>query len=161
MKPELLLFNQHVEKAGFQTGIDKGMWGIHNDDPTRPTWPIVFMWVQAAVKSACPDKYYFKFDLSGYSAVAPTACPWDIEKDKELPAGEWPKGSKLVSFTFNPGWRPGGLCALYAPCDRVAMAGHEGWRTQFPHLWWQPGFKITVYLHFLHFLLNSPDYANS
>jgi hypothetical protein len=161
MNPQLLLFNQHVLEAGFQTGIDLGMWGIVNDVPTRPTWPVVIIWVLAAKKNSCPDKYYFRFDLSGYNASAPTACPWNIENDRELDAAQWPKGTKLVSFTFNPAWRPNGQCALYAPCDRVAMQGHGYWATQFPHLWWLPGFKITVYLHFLHSLLNSFDYANS
>ena len=77
---------------------------------------------------------------------------------ERLESSLWPKGRNFVSNTFNPGWNPN---ALYTPCDRAAMAGHDGWKTQFPELWWQPHFKITVYLHFLHRLLNSKDYVNS
>lgn len=157
MKPDLLLFNQHVSEAGFQTGVDSSMWGVVDDCPECPTWPIVFIWVHAAPKANRPNKYYFRFDLSGYPAQAPTACPWDIEKNLRLTNEDWPKGAKFVSGTFNPNWNPN---ALYAPCDRIAMDGHHGWRTQFPELWWQPTFKIQVYLHFLHRLLNSGDYVN-
>ncbi len=157
MSPDLLQFNQHISEAGFQTGIDNLIWGIVDDNSERPTWPIVVIWVQAAPKANHPDKYYFRFELSGYPAQAPTACPWSIEQNSRLPNEQWPKGINFVSGTFNPGWN---LNALYAPCDRLAMAGHEGWQIQFPELWWQPTFKIQVYLHFLHRLLNSADYVN-
>ena len=158
MRPDLLLFNQHVLESAFQTGVDNRMWGIENDDPARPPWPYVFIWVEAATKSDYPDRYYFRFDLNGYSNIAPTACPWDIVIDSRLASEKWPRGIKFVSNTFNPGWNPN---ALYAPCDRAAMPGHESWQQQFPELWWQSNFKIPVYLNFLHRLLNSADYANS
>jgi len=158
MTPDAALFNQHVNDADFQSGIDSGMWGIQDHDPGYPAWPNVVIWVQAAPKSECPDKYFFKFNLSGYSATAPTACPWDVVTNTRLENSLWPKGSQFVSKTFNYNWKPH---ALYAPCDRVAMEGHEAWKTEFPELWWQPTFKITVYLNFLHRLLNSSDYAKS
>lgn len=157
MRPDLLQFKQHVSEAGFQIGVDSQMWGIHNEDPEYPTWPFVTIWVKAALKDNYPDKYYFRFDLSGYPSQAPTACPWDADSNIRLVNEKWPKGSKFVSNTFNPGWNPN---ALYAPCDRLAMPGHEGWQAVFPELWWQSHFKIQVYLHFLHRLLNSSDYAN-
>ncbi|HEV2480601.1 MAG TPA: hypothetical protein VGS79_13085, partial [Puia sp.] len=91
-------------------------------------------------------------------AAAPTACPWDITTNRRLENAQWPHGPKLVTPTFNYGWNAN---ALYAPCDRVAMVGHAQWQTQYPDLWWQPTFKITVYLHFLHQLLHSSDYARS
>lgn len=157
MKPDLLQFKQHVSEAGFQTGVDSGMWGIVDEDPEYPNWPFVIIWVQAAQKDNHPDKYHFRFELSSYPSQAPTACPWEVELQSRLPNEKWPKGSKFVSNTFNPAWN---LNALYAPCDRLAMAGHEGWQTVFPELWWKPTFKIQVYLYFLHRLLNSADYVN-
>ncbi|WP_052324153.1 hypothetical protein [Flavihumibacter sp. ZG627] len=157
MKPDLLLFKQHVSEAGFQTGVDNLMWGIVDESPEYPTWPLVVIWVQAASKENYPDRYYFKFELSGYPSQAPTACPWNMEQNTRLSNDNWPKGSKFVSTTFRPEWNPN---ALYAPCDRLAMPGHEGWQTVFPDLWWKPTFKIQVYLHFLHRLLNSGDYAS-
>lgn len=158
MRPDTAIFNQHVNDADFQSGVDAGMWGIQDHDPGYPSWPLVTMWVQAAPKPGAPDKFYFRFDLNGYSATAPTACPWEPSGNTRLNNAMWPKGSQFVSKTFNHSWKPN---ALYAPCDRIAMEGHEAWRTEFPELWWQPTFKITVYLNFLHRLLNSADYAKS
>lgn len=161
MRPDLLLFNRHVSDAAFQTGVDKGMWGIVGDDPTRLTWPVVIIWVAAAPKTGCPDKYYFHFDLNGYPAAAPTAYPWDLTTGAALTEVNWPKGSVLVSRTFRTDWRPNGQYALYAPCDRLSMNGHLQWQQEHPHLWWQPTFDIMVYLHYLYSLLNSVDYAAS
>jgi hypothetical protein len=156
MRPDTAIFHQHVNDADFQVGVDNGMWSICNENSNYPTWPIVIIWVKAAEKKDCPDKYHFRFDLSGYPSVAPAACPWNNTTNARLENNQWPRGRKFVNNTFNYGWNPN---ALYAPCDRIAMAGHDTWRTQFPDLWWQPSFKITVYLNFLFRLLNSSDYA--
>lgn len=158
--PDLILFNKHVNEAGFQIGVDKGMWGIVDDDSELPTWPFVFIWIKTAEKQNCPDKYTFRFDLTSYPASAPTACPWDIEKKAVLAEGLWPKGNVIITSVFKPSWKPNGLYALYAPCDRLAMAGHDQWKQQHKDLWWKPSFKIEKYLHYVHRLLNSSDYAN-
>jgi site-specific DNA recombinase len=50
--------------------------------------------------------------------------------------------------------------ALYAPCDRAAMIGHDQWREVHRGLWWEPTFTIVVYLRFLRRLLNSKDYLH-
>ncbi len=158
MRPDTAIFDRHVGEAVFQAATDRQEWGIHNPDPHYSQWPTVIIWVKAAAKAGWPDRFYFRFDLAGYPAQAPTACPWDVANNRRLDSARWPRGNSLVSRTFNHGWNQN---ALYTPCDRVAMAGHDAWRTQFPDLWWQPDFKITVYLHFLFNLLNSSDYARS
>lgn len=158
MRPDTAIFHQHIIDAEFLAAVDNGMWGIKDEDHQYPAWPVVLIWVQAAPKNNHPDKYYFRFDLSGYPNSAPTACPWNISTNNRLENNQWPRGRKFVSNTFNFGWNPN---ALYTPCDRIAMQGHDAWKAQFPELWWQPSFKINVYLNFLHRLLNSSDYANS
>jgi len=158
MRPDAALFHQHILEGNFQAGMDRGDWGVCDYNPEYPNWPIVIMWVRAIPKPGWPDRYYFRFDLSGYPASAPTACPWDVESNLRLENTRWPRGNKIVSPTFNYGWNPN---ALYAPCDRMAMGGHDPWREQHPDLWWQSTFKIIVYINFLHRLLNSSDYANS
>jgi hypothetical protein len=158
MRPDAALFHQHVQDAEFHAGVDRGDWGFHGDPRDYPGWPAVILWVHALPKSTGPDRFYFRFDLSSYPAAAPTACPWDITTNSRLENAKWPKGPKLVTPTFNYGWNAN---ALYAPCDRVAMVGHGNGRTQYPELWWQPTFNITVYLHFLYSLLHSSDYAKS
>jgi hypothetical protein len=158
MRPDTALFHHHVMDAEFQAGVDRHEWGIYEENHEYPTWPIVIIWIQALSKEPSLEKYYFRFDLSGYPVSAPTACPWDVEFNRRLDNSQWPRGQKLVSATFNYGWNPN---ALYAPCDRVAMAGHDVWSMQHPDLWWLSTFKITVYLNFLHRLLNSADYAKA
>jgi hypothetical protein len=158
MRPDAAVFHQHIREAEYLAGVDRGDWGIHGDSASLLTWPVVIFWVHALSKEGKPDRYYFRFELSGYPAVAPTACPWDSTTNLRLENAQWPKGPKLVTPTFNYGWNAN---ALYAPCDRAAMVGHDGWRTQYPELWWQPTFKITIYLHFLYRLLHSSDYAKS
>jgi hypothetical protein len=158
MRPDTAIFHQHLNDPDFQTGIDNSMWGIYDENPEYPTWPVVIIWVRAVPKTNRPDKYYFKFNLSGYPSAAPTSFPWDVANNCRLDNSQWPRGQKFVSFTFNYSWNQE---ALYTPCDRTAMIGHDGWQTQFPDLWWQPSFKITVYLNFLYRLLNSSDYAKS
>jgi hypothetical protein len=158
MTPDQLLFRQHIQEPSFINGLERGMWGFGTDDMDFPQWPNIVLWVEAAPKPSRPDKYHFKFDLSGYPGAAPTACPWNAVNNTRLDNASWPKGAKFVSNTFNPAWNP---CALYAPCDRLAMPGHEIWQAHFPELWWQPSFKLIIYLQFLHRLLNSSDYANA
>jgi len=158
MRPDATLFVQHVAGPEFQAGIDRGDWGFLTEDPAHQNWPVVIIWVSAREKPGKPDRYYFRFELSGYPAIAPTACPWDAANNRRLDNALWPRGNALVSRTFNYGWN---ASALYTPCDRLAMTGHDIWKTQFPNLWWQPSFTIVVYLSFIHSLLHSSDYARS
>lgn len=158
MRPDTAIFSQHLSDTYFRSQVDRGIWGIHGDDVSFSSWPVVIIWVKAAPKPGRPDRYFFRFDLSGYPSVAPTACPWDITKNARLDSNSWPRGSKFVNATFNYGWNAN---ALYAPCDRVAQAGHDNWRNEFSELWWNADHTITLYLNFLYQLLNSSDYANS
>jgi hypothetical protein len=158
MSPDTLLFQSHTQKASFQECVDQGMWGIEPGYDKFQHWPIVLIWIQALPKPNGPQRYYFRFDLQGYPASAPTACPWNNNTNTRLENALWPTGKCLVSKTFNYNWNSN---ALYTPCDRVAMIGHDVWKTQFPELWWQSDFTISTYLHFLHGLLNSSDYAKS
>lgn len=158
MRPDTAIADHFFRSPDFESYADQEYWGLHEHDGQYNSWPHVIIWVASTTKPGKPNRYYFRFDLQNYPQVAPTACPWDVTANTRLPSDQWPKGSKLVSNTFNPGWNPN---ALYAPCDRLAMPGHEAWQQQFPELWWQASFTLTVYLHFLHRLLNSADYARS
>jgi hypothetical protein len=157
MNPDHKIVIEHIESGEFQIGVEENKWDIINFDKEILNWPNAFIWVNAAKKQGLPDKYYFNFDLSNYPEQAPTARPWDIESNQPLETTKWPKGGR-VSFVFNPGWR---TFALYAPCDREAMKGHESWKEKHPNLWWRSDFKITIYLEFLYGLLNSFDYENT
>ncbi|MDO6435745.1 hypothetical protein Q4E93_34340 [Flavitalea sp. BT771] len=155
MTPDIAIFNQHMSGAGFQVGLDKGMWGVPDNDPERPTWPYIIIWIKAAIKENAPDKFFFRFTLDGYPSNAPSACPWDNDKQVVLNISEWPKGGIVTTSIFKTGWP----IALYAPCDRLAIAGHANWEKEYPDLWWRSTDKIEKYLHFIHRNLNSADYA--
>ena len=147
-------FRKHLTEAPFQLGIDKGRWEIADMD-NFPAWPYVIIRIYARPKESGPSYYSFRFDLTGYPSSAPNACVWDEDKSEILENSRWPKGSMYVSKVFNPAWRRD---ALYSPCDRHAIPGHDGWRVDFPEYYWRPEFTIVKYLQFIYGLLNSDDY---
>ena len=70
-----------------------------------------------------------------------------------LPFNRWPrsKGGRLGTV-FRPDWKGG--TALYLPCDRESIAGHDNWRHELPSKIWRPAAGINQYLEFVHELLN-------
>jgi hypothetical protein len=117
------------------------------------TWPIVLLGVSAIDG----QEYVLRFDCSGYPAFAPTARPWDAERQVPLPFDRWPRGkSGRVGAVFRTDWKEG--TALYLPCDRVSREGHDNWRTEIPTMIWRPERGITQYLEIVHELLNCGDY---
>lgn len=156
MTPDMALVRQHLMEAGFQIGVDEGYWGIENDEMLAlPTWPYLFIWIAARHKPGCPNKYHFRFDVAQYPVVAPNACPWDMQTNLRLPNEKWPNGGGLVTSVFNPGWNPN---ALYAPCDRLAIIGHN-WSQEFPDYWWNSSSRLEKYLHFIYTRLQSKEYV--
>lgn len=154
------LFNLHQQSYAYEIGEHKGLWGMVDNDPLRPTWPLILLWISAAPKSGKPDKYYFRFDFNGYPTNAPTTCPWDIVKNQKLAYESWPTGGAMVSSVFNTGWNGGN--SLYAPCDRGGdLPGHPNWAVQYPKYYWQPHFTFIKYLDFLYEILNCGDYQHS
>jgi hypothetical protein len=117
------------------------------------SWPIVLIGVSASDG----QEYVLRFDCGGYPAVAPTARPWDAERNAPLPFNRWPrsKGGR-VTAVFRPDWKEGS--ALYLPCDRVSREGHDNWRTETPTMIWRPERGINQYLEIVHELLNCGDY---
>jgi hypothetical protein len=116
-------------------------------------WPIVLLGVSAVDG----QEYAFRFDCIGYPAHAPTARPWDAERDAPLPFDRWPRGKGgRVGAVFRPDWKQG--TALYLPCDRVSREGHDNWRTETPTMIWRPERGIMQYLEIVHELLNCGDY---
>ncbi|MBI3867699.1 MAG: hypothetical protein HY299_04125 [Verrucomicrobia bacterium] len=144
--PDESLFRLHLEQAPFQLGASLGKWGLHQQDGVG-VWPHAVLWVDVDQRFITDGRMYLRFTVDGYPQQAPTACPWDILENKPLAPERWPKGEVNVSRVFKPSWNPS---ALYAPCDRLAMIGHEIWRQQFPRWWWQPDFTIVRYLEFVH-----------
>lgn len=158
------MLSKHIEEAFFQLGIDKGKWGIVGSKADiESNWPKLVVWIKPAKKEDGPDKYYLRFDLSGYPKEAPTATLWDLENDKKLSFDRWPKGRKRwVNSVFKQSWKNGDC--LYIPCDRNACdeSHRQNWETQYPHLMWD-GDKDTIYKYvsYIYKVLNSKDYKNA
>jgi hypothetical protein len=155
MKPDESLFKAHLEEAPFQSGADAGKWGMHGEAKDI-IWPHPILWVRADKAIVPVGKIFLRFTVDGYSTDAPTACPWNVEKNSRLENALWPRLTGKFARVFRLDWK-GGI-ALYAPCDRMAMPGHETWQQQFPFWWWQPQFTIVKYLEFVHMCLNPLRY---
>jgi hypothetical protein len=95
-----------------------------------------------------------RFEFTDYPVQAPTACPWDAGTDSRLAPEKRPKGER-VGHVFRSDWQDGS--ALYAPWDRVGLAGHD-WSSTHPRFAWHPRREITFYLENVHELLNDDDY---
>lgn len=153
-KPDQKVFLEHLEAGQFQSGVDRKHWRLISVE-----WSYSVIAVSAASRPNAPDEYFFRFELTNYPADPPTAQPWDIEKDEPLEHKNWATGSGRIEKAFNPGWN-GGI-ALYLPCDRLALKGHETWIQQHPSMIWSPNGDITQYLRIIYDLLHSESYSGS
>lgn len=142
----------HLEAGPFQSGVDRGRWRL-----LAVNWPHAILAVTAAERPAAPCEYAFRFECTGYPQTPPTAQPWSEANNAPLPPARWPGGRSRIPLAFNPGWKSG-QC-LYLPCDRLAIEGHDPWRTQHPSLIWSPLRDITQYLQVIYELLHSSDYS--
>jgi hypothetical protein len=142
----------HLKAGPFQSGVDRGRWRL-----VAIAWPHTIIVVTAAERPGAPAEYAFRFECTGYPQIAPTAQPWSEANNGPLTPDRWPGGRSRVPLAFNPGWKSG-QC-LYLPCDRLAIEGHNAWRTRHPSLIWSPQRDVTQYLQVIHELLNSSDYS--
>ncbi len=151
-KPDELMFEADVQAGPFISGVDRGRWRLISVD-----WPHAVIAVSATPRDEAQDEYFFRFDLLNYRVDPPTARLWDVDQDRAMDSARWPAGTNRVQAAFNPGWKDG--IAIYIPCDRLAIAGHDQWPRLYPHMIWSPARDITQYLQIVHDLLNSTDYT--
>ena len=147
--PDERAFRADVGKPNFRLGEGEGRWRL-----AEVTWPHALI----SVKAKDGRAYVLRFECSGYPQSPPTAAPWDPERKAILAFELWPRSAGgRVGCVFRPGWKNGS--ALYLPCDREAIAGHENWRTEMPSKIWRPSDGIVQYLELVHELLHSRDYS--
>lgn len=148
MPPDERAFRADVAKAAFRLGQAEGRWHLID-----VTWPYALI----AVTAKDGRQYVLRFNASGYPQTPPTAGPWDSERGAVLAFDRWPRGGGRIGAVFNPGWKVG--TALYLPCDRESIAGHDHWRAQMPSKIWRQADGIVQYLELVHELLHSRDYS--
>ena len=152
--PDEKIFRRHIEAGPFQAGVDRGRWRL-----VSVNWPYAVIAVRAATRANSPEEYALRFQLANYPQVSPTAQLWDVTQGAPLEHNRWPKGRSRVPAVFRTDWN-NGQC-LYVPCDRVAIQGHDTWRTQHPDKIWSLEGDITQYLKVVYELLNDEDYTGS
>ncbi len=151
MLPDEKAFRGDLLKAPFLLGELEGRWKLHSLE-----WPIAL--IDLTARDALP--YRLRFDLTNYPSSPPTASLWSRESNVALPHGCFPRsrsGNGRVKDVFRTDWMQGQ--ALYLPCDRTALIGHDYWLQEMPSKTWQPSVGITHYLELVHELLTCPDYA--
>ena len=142
-------FEADVNSGAFLNGSLSGRWGLGSI-----AWPHALIWVRAGDGS----QLLLRFELTNYPRNAPTAQPWDGESNAALSPSRWPRGHDRINAAFKPNWN---ASALYSPCDRVAIQGHEAWRQQHPSMLWDPAVGIYRYVRVVSDLLGSPHYARA
>jgi hypothetical protein len=150
MTPDERAFRAHLEAGPFRAGVADSRWWLLAID-----WPIAVIAVRAAHRQGAPDAFVMRFDLTNYPAIGPTAGPWDLVTGALMGEVGRPKGER-VGKAFRTDWEDGR--ALYVACDRVALAGHEGWASQHRQWIWDDRKDISLYLRLLSEFLNDDDY---
>lgn len=150
-RPDEATFLVHMEAGPFANGVDRDRWRL-----VSINWPHAVLAISAADRADAPFEYAFRFELSNYPAQLPTTQPWDLSTNGPLEFTKWPGGIDRVQYAFNPGFKEG--TCLYLPCDRLAIEGHDAWRTQHPEMIWTTASDITLYLRIIYDLLHSKDY---
>lgn len=148
MAPDEKALGVDLESGRFLAGVARNRWRLISE-----SWPAV----QISVAARDGHEYVLKFDCSHYPQTPPTARLWDAGKDSPLELVQWPKGGGRIASVFRNDWKSG--TALYIPCDRSAIEGHNNWRTEHPSKIWNPSAGITQYLEIVHELLQSKDYV--
>ena len=149
MAPDERAFLADLARGAFRLGVAEHKWRL--DD---------LKWPHAYIAARARDGRWFtlRFECTNYPVGLPTACLWDRERAARLAVELWPKSrGGRVAAVFNPSWKNGN--ALYLPCDREAIAGHDAWLTTLPELIWRPADGIVQYLETVYELLNSFDYS--
>ena len=146
--PDERAFRADVVKAAFRLGELERRWRL-----IGVTWPYALIGVTAKDGR----DYILRFNGEGFPQSPPTAGPWDIERNAVLAFDRWPRshGGRVASV-FRTDWKGGS--ALYLPCDRESIRGHDNWRNEMPSKIWDPAKGIVHYLELVHELLNSADY---
>ncbi|UJR83676.1 DUF7665 family protein [Sandaracinus amylolyticus] len=149
MLPDERAFRADVARPAFKLAEVEGRWHL-----STITWPRALI----AVRARDDRMFTLRFELSGFPAAPPTAGLWDVDRNGPLAHHLFPKShGGRVGAVFRTDWKGGS--ALYLPCDRESIQGHDHWRTQMPSKIWRPADGIAQYLELVHELLNSRDYA--
>lgn len=138
---------EHLEQGAFVMGEMNGRWSLRDI-----CWPFVFVDVRARDKR----EFTLRLQCDGYPDL-PTGAFWDPVHNAWLPAHLWPRSGERFGAALRTDWQGG--TALYIPCDRKSIAGHEQWLLLHPAWTWDPSIGISRYLEVVWTMLNGQDYV--
>jgi hypothetical protein len=150
--PDETAFRSDLDGEPFRVGALMGHWHL-----VESTWPRPIIAIAATPRLGAPNEVQLRFELSGYPVHAPTSTPWDTTAQAPLSVDQRPAGRRASNIFRRDGWNHGE--GLYVPYDRLAMNGHENWKSEFPHLWWKSDCDITFYLQQIYEVLHDEDYT--
>jgi hypothetical protein len=139
----------HVESAPFLSGVDSGKWSLHAIE-----WPTLLVNVMGPGGAT----FTLRLDCDGYPQQAPSGAFWDLQKDTWLPGVQWPRSDGRGGQALRSDWRNG--TALYIPCDRESISGHDQWQQLHPAWLWSPTVGIVRYLNVVWHLMNGSHSAS-
>ena len=145
-QPDERAFRADVAKPAFRLAQAEGRWRL-----VQIAWPFV----QIAVRASDAHDYVLRLNCAGYPQDPPTGGPWDADTEKSFRSTVAAKQRGPSGHRVRPDWKGG--TALYLPCDRESIAGHDNWRLELPSKIWRPATGINQYLELVHELLNCPD----
>ncbi len=137
----------HLEQAPFLLGEMNGRWRLR-----EIAWPFVLVDLRARDKR----EFTLRLQCDGYPGL-PTGAFWDPVTQGWLPANRWPRTGARFGSALRTDWQGG--TALYIPCDRKSIAGHEQWLQLYPAWAWDPKVGIARYLDVVWTMLNGDDYV--
>lgn len=150
MTPDEQSLRADIASARFLSGEDRNRWHLKMLE-----WP--FLYVNVSARDGC--EFTLRLNCSGFPVSPPTGTFWDLSQKKRLAFEKWPKGGERIQLAFKQSWKNGD--ALYIPCDRESIVGHDNWPAQYPQLIWKPIKGICQYLGVVHDLLQSRDYVSA
>jgi hypothetical protein len=139
-----------LASAAFRAGVQRKQWR-----QLSYAFPLLFIAVTAVEPDGSLCEYDFRFELSGFPAVAPEVTIWDPKSKSSLDPGKRPTGSPRVVEAFKR-W---GNDTVYRPWDRLGGA-HNNWSITHPSMTWNPSLHLTFILEDLHGLLTSNSLAS-
>jgi len=148
--PDERAFRADLERAPFLLGLAEGRWDLIS---VKGTIAVISVTAKDGLA------YELRFDVTGYPQSPPTARLWNSAANAPLAVDKWPRSERAgrLGAVFRQDWKGG--TALYLPCDREALAGHDNWLTQMPSKIWRPAVGIVHYLEQVHELFHCADYA--
>lgn len=148
MAPDEQSLRANLASARFLSGEDRSRWQFK-----QLHWP--FLYINVVARDG--REYTLRLNCAGFPNLPPTGTFWDLTTNNQLSFDKWPRGGERLRLAFRPDWKNGN--ALYIPCDRESIVGHDTWVAQYPQLIWKPARGISHYIEVVHELLQSRDYV--